>query len=593
MKPIIILLVGSLTAFIPIWAAAQTTTALAQLTGGDFTGGAKDIYGSDVEGEQVNCVYAQSTGVSGVMQASFKLKSVPATPLFLHLKGRDDDAPRRCRIAVELNGRELFAGENEFSDSQFEVRRFPVPAGSLRAGDNTLRIATREKEGPLGMPPWFQVAGAAIAPEGFVFTRDLRKDFHVVLPPERKPFPEPLPPAAQPGFKFRGTKGWAWTPEQYLAEIPHLARFKLTFLMNCYISMYDLEREPWNSGRANRWWEPLPAAKKAAYEQVVRACQQHGIEFCFSMNPNLASQRVVNDENPESVNQLYQHYAWMQGLGVKWFNISLDDSHQGINPTTQAKVVNEILRRLRAKDPRAQMIFCPTFYWGDGTATNQMNWGYDQRPYLETLGRELHPDVYLFWTGEEVVGRITRAAAEKFRQISGHRLFLWDNYPVNDDNPTMHLGPVIGRDRDLCAAVDGYMSNPHCKQNEINRLPLATCADYAYNPAAYDPARSIGQAILHLADTPPQREVLRDLVEAYPGMLIYGNGLTGFNAVQDQFNRILALPHSRPVARAYLDHLKQISTRLAQEFPGRYQAAINTLDHDFQVLTRKLHARYP
>ena len=34
------------------------------------------------------------------------------------------------------------------------------------------------------------------------------------------------------------------------------------------------------------------------------------------------------------------------------------------------------------------------------------------------------------------------------------------------------------------------------KQNEINRIPLATCADYAYNPRAYDPSRSVGQAIL-------------------------------------------------------------------------------------------------
>ena len=53
--------------------------------------------------------------------------------------------------------------------------------------------------------------------------------------------------------------------------------------------------------------------------------------------------------------------------------------------------------------------------------------------------------------------------------------------------------------------IDGYMSNPMASQNQINRIPLATCADYAYNPKGYDPTRSIGQAILLQADTDARR----------------------------------------------------------------------------------------
>jgi beta-N-acetylglucosaminidase len=417
---------------------------------------------------------------------------------------------------------------------------------------------------------------------------DLHKNFFVKIPAEGRPFPEPLAPGQPPGFNFRGTKGWAWRPEQYLAEIPWLAKFKMNFLMNCYASMYDIEHHPqWSDGQANRWWEDLPVEKKRAFEEVVRACQKQGLEFCFSMNPNLHSQRMVNDNNPGSVDALFKHYAWMQGLGVKWFNISLDDISQGINALSQAKVVNEVFRRLRAKDPAAQMIFCPTYYWGDGT-------GKEQRPYLEELAKELDPEIYLFWTGDGVVGRITRPAAETFRRICGHRLFLWDNYPVNDDQPTMHLGPVIDRDPDLGAVVDGYMSNPHCKQNEINRLPLATCADYSYNPLAYDPERSIGQAILLLADTNARREALRDLVEAYPGMLIYSpNRGTGFNSVQEQMDRILAMPHSRQAALGYIEHLQALSDRLKTEFLGGYLPAKDTLDNDIKVAAKKLAARDP
>ncbi len=137
------------------------------------------------------------------------------------------------------------------------------------------------------------------------------------------------------------------------------------------------------------------------------------------------------------------------------------------------------------------------------------------------------------------------------------------------------------------------MSNPLCKQNEINRIPLLTCLDYAWNPAAYDPSRSVGQAILHLADTAPQRTVLKDLVEAYPGMLIYGSGNTGFNAVQEQFTRISAMPHSRLAATGYIDQLQQLSERLKQQFPEHYQPEKQTLDNDIQQLRKKLATKYP
>ncbi len=417
----------------------------------------------------------------------------------------------------------------------------------------------------------------------------LHTNFQVKLPADRREFPEPLPAGVQPGFKLRGLKGWAWTPEQYLAEIPFLEKYRMNFLMNCYISMFDIEHhEKWYDGEANRWWEDLPPAKKAACEKVVRSAQEHGIQFCFSMNPNLYSQRTVNEESGASIDLLFKHYAWMQGLGVKWFNLAIDDATNGVNAATQAKVANEIFHRLRAKDPEAQMIFCPTYYWGDGTLK-------DQKPYLETLARELDKDMYVFWTGDAVVGKITRKAAQTFRDTVQHRVILWDNYPVNDGHPTMHLGPVTDRDADLGEVLDGYVSNAMRTQNEINRIPLATCADYASNPRGYDPARSIGQAILLQADTPAQRNVLRELVELYPGMLLNpaANNKTGFNPVRAQLDRILVLPQPKPAAMAYLAALERLGTRFDKEFPNQYAAEKKTLGADIAAVKQKVQTRFP
>jgi hypothetical protein len=144
--------------------------------------------------------------------------------------------------------------------------------------------------------------------------------FRVQLPAKSQPFPEPLAAGEQPGFKIRGTKGWAWTPEQYLEEIPWLVKFKMNFLMNCYTSLFSS-----TNPRKNEWWQPLPENEKAAYAKVIRACQANGITFCFCMNPQLDSARPLNPVNSRDLDLLFQHYAWAQSLGVKWFSICVDD----------------------------------------------------------------------------------------------------------------------------------------------------------------------------------------------------------------------------------------------------------------------------
>ena len=234
------------------------------------------------------------------------------------------------------------------------------------------------------------------------------------------------------------------------------------------------------------------------------------------MNPNLAAAHFAHPDNPQDIDNLWQHYAWVQSLGVKWFSICLDDIGEGVDGRMHAKLVNEIFRRLRAKDPTAEMVFCPVYYWGNGAEDKKV------RTYNDALARQLHPDVYLFWTGDQVIAPdVTRQSAETFKAVVKHRIILWDNYPCNTI-PVLHLGPVTSRAADLCEVVDGYMSNPHYPQTEINRIPTLTCADYAYNPRMYDASRSIGQAILHLTETAAQRQVMKRLVETYPGNLAPG-----------------------------------------------------------------------
>jgi hypothetical protein len=573
-----------------LWTATVSLAdaPLARLRGSDFAGGAGHVFGTTQQSaSNVNFVYAAATGEQGSMRARFRLQAVPAGPHYVHIKGMDDDDDAVCPVEIRLNDVTMFAGPSGFPRNAWTWKRFAVPDSVLKVGDNELVIANTAKAGKSGMPPWFMVALVVVAGDSFDGAAPVRieEDFRVDVPATLRELPEPLPAGqTQPGFKIRGTKGWMWTPEQYLSEIPVLKQYKMNFLMNCYGSMCDLEHYPWGDKNVNRWWEPLPAEKKAAYERVVKACQDAGIDFCFSMNPNLCSKRFVSSKSSEDIDQLFQHYAWMQGLGVRWFNVSLDDISQGIDAGDQAAAVNEIFHRLRAKDPQAQMVFCPTFYWGTCDEPKQ-------RDYLAQIAGTLDKDVYVFWTGDGVVGQITRAAAETYKSRIQHRMIVWDNYPVNDHNPTLHLGPVIKRDADLCEVVDGIMGNPLCPQNEINRIPLITLADYAYNPRGYDPARSIGQAILHLTDTPAQRQVLKELVELYPGMLLEGKG-TNYNAVLTRFDEILARPHSRFMADLYLQHAADVARRLDEAFPDRFKDAVKTLTGDVDRMKAAYREKY-
>jgi AraC-like DNA-binding protein/mannose-6-phosphate isomerase-like protein (cupin superfamily) len=410
-----------------------------------------------------------------------------------------------------------------------------------------------------------------------------REQWRIRLPRVARGFREPASGPQSPGFSLRGMKGWFWTPEQYLEEIEVLASLEMNFLMDCYGSMIISQPgDPW----CNEWWTPMKDARKEAYARIIRVCRENKIIFCFALHPQLASPRPLDPGNREDVEAFYQHYAWAQGQGVGWFSVCLDGTSWGAAGAaaagcTQAGFVNSILARLRTQDREVRFLFCPTVCWGDGTNP-------EHRAYLQALGGGLDPAVYVFWNGDSIVTpRVTRVAAESFRNLVQHRLFLLDNYPVNDGNPTLHLGPVSGREADLCEVIEGYLSNPMCLQNQINRIPLATCADYAFNPRAYDPARSIGQAIVRFAKSDAQQQALKDLVEAYPGFLVAGGG-TGTNPVRGKLGSILAATSSRSAGQEFRGHIEGIYRRLTKLFPGRYPATRQTVRDDLDWMKQEL-----
>jgi hypothetical protein len=405
---------------------------------------------------------------------------------------------------------------------------------------------------------------------------------HILLPGAKNSYIEKRNKPA--GFSIRGTKGWSWTPQQYLEEIPILSKYHLNFMMNCYLSMFS---QPFNADSSvkmkNDWWLPVPDSKEHAYEKIFRECRKYGIAFCFALNPQLASSHPLDPASDKDFEIIWKKYSWAQDNGVRWFCVSFDDvSGVKVDGIEHARFVNNLLFRLQKKDPGVHMVFCPTYYAGDGTAPGQ-------KKYLEELSQFMDSSVYVFWTGPQVFSQvITSADAQTFKAIVKHKVILWDNYPVNDGNIALHLAPVTGRDKNLYKIIDGYMSNPCFTENEINRIPLFTMADYAFNPEAYNPEKSIGQAIIHQTDVKAKQQVLLELVQLFSSKI----GPSASNTVVDRFCRITALPNSRCIAGSYMVYLNKVQQELKNKFPSFYNAAKHTLAETIGLVEKDYREKY-
>jgi len=77
------------------------------------------------------------------MRTSFYLEAVPARAKLV-LEALDDDKPGRTRIAIAVNDRQIFAGENQAAENDWTPLAFEIPGSVLRKGYNTLTVNNLE-----------------------------------------------------------------------------------------------------------------------------------------------------------------------------------------------------------------------------------------------------------------------------------------------------------------------------------------------------------------------------------------------------------------------------------------------------------------
>ncbi|MFC8431334.1 beta-N-acetylglucosaminidase domain-containing protein [Streptomyces sp. NPDC057253] len=300
------------------------------------------------------------------------------------------------------------------------------------------------------------------------------------------------PTAALRGV-IEGFYGTPWTHAERLAQLDFYGRTK----QNVYV--YSPKDDAYLRAR---WRDEYPAAQLAQLKELVDRATADHVRFTYALSPGLS----VCYSSDADVTALTAKFDSLYAIGVRSFAIPLDDisytrwncpederefgSGGGAAGAAQARLLNTVWQRFSATHPDLEPLeMVPTEY-SDLADT----------PYKKALRERLDASVVVEWTGVGVIApTVTTDQLKQAREVYGHPILVWDNYPVNDYvTSRLLLGPYTGREPGVAAQATGVTANPMI-QGEASRIALFTSAAYLWNPNAYDPHRAFLASVRDLA----------------------------------------------------------------------------------------------
>jgi len=236
------------------------------------------------------------------------------------------------------------------------------------------------------------------------------------------------------------------------------------------------------------WRELYPTVEAEALGQLIQACRQRNLRFIYALSPGLDIRYSAASE----LEQLKKRFDQMLALGCQNFSLLFDDipdrmhaedsERFGSFAAAQCLVVNSLFRWTRERCPDARFLFCPTPYCGRMADAKLGGEG-----YLDTVGRELLPEIDVFWTGPEIISReITVEQVKELQAVLRRNPLIWDNLHANDyDGRRFFCGPYSGRPLELRAQVSGVLVNPNTEFS-FNFVPMHTLAAFVRCTGTWD-----------------------------------------------------------------------------------------------------------
>jgi len=299
------------------------------------------------------------------------------------------------------------------------------------------------------------------------------------------------------GATVRGTAesfyGTPWTTDQRLDQLDFLGRGKQNFFL------YAPGGDPY---RLARWREAYPEARAADLARLADHARRNHVTLGYSIDPGqsfcYSSSKDLDAlvDKLESLRRLGFGAFQLQFLDVSYneWHCSGDRRTYGTGPAAaaraQAALVGKVQDRLTARHPDlAPLSVVPTEYQHAGAS-----------PYRTALAAAMPHGVQVAWSGGSVIpAKVSGAQLAEEAKLFGRPLMTLDNYPVNDSTPDrLYLGAYAGRDPEVASRSEVLLTAA-MRQPVTSRIPLATAADFAWNPAGYRPADSWRAALRPLA----------------------------------------------------------------------------------------------
>lgn len=300
-------------------------------------------------------------------------------------------------------------------------------------------------------------------------------------------------PAAPLRGVIEGFYGAPWSHNDRLAQLDFYGRSK----QNIYV--YSPKDDPYLRAR---WRDQYPPDQLALISQLVARATANHVEFTYALSPGLSVCYSSDADNAALVTK----FQSLWDIGVRSFAIPLDDisytrwncdadaakfgSGGAAAGAAQSFLLNRVQQDFIATHPGAERLqMVPTEYYDVADS-----------PYKTALRTQLDKAVIVEWTGVGVIAtQITEKQARQAKEIFGHDILIWDNYPVNDYiTERLLLGPYIGREPGVAKLMSGITANPMV-QAEASKIAEFTSGDFLWNPDRYDPDKSWLAAIADLA----------------------------------------------------------------------------------------------
>ena len=272
---------------------------------------------------------------------------------------------------------------------------------------------------------------------------------------------------------IEGFYGPPWSQAERLELFEWMTAWKL----NTYL--YALKDDLKNRAL---WRETYSAQEAGTLAEIIRACDGKGLRFIYALSPGLD----IRYHDDADLEHLRTRFAQMLELGCRNFALLFDDIPDRMSPedkqrwgsfaSAQCHVTNAMFRWTREHCPGGRFLFCPTPYCGRMAERE-----FGGRDYLATVGRELLPEIEIFWTGPEIISReITVAHVQELQRILCRKPLIWDNLHANDyDGRRFYCGPYAGRPLELRNEVSGLLTNPN-NDFPLNYVPFRTLATFVH-----------------------------------------------------------------------------------------------------------------